>query len=165
MQTKTDRTQALALVRLLLGCYRAGSVADPEIFAEALVANLERHDFDVCKAVLSPVSGLPSKLKFVPTIAEVRAALDEEAAYRARIAKARAPLPAIEHDRSEPDHKRGAVLGKLKEQFPGLFVGNRRARKARADRSRLAEMAAAAGVDINSIPDAPMSWRKVGADT
>lgn len=44
------------------------------------------YPLDFVRRVCSPVTGLPSRLKFLPTIAEIREALDAEDARRKRIA-------------------------------------------------------------------------------
>jgi hypothetical protein len=73
------------LVAVLLGCYRTGEANNPEIYADAAIAVLSDYPFDIARAVVDPRGGLPSRTKWLPTIAELKAACEEEMApiYRA----------------------------------------------------------------------------------
>jgi hypothetical protein len=62
---------AIARGRLLVGCYRREDFADPEIAFRAFVSVLARYPESVVVAVTEPATGIPSKLKWPPSIAEV----------------------------------------------------------------------------------------------
>lgn len=64
--------------RVLLGCYRQDQWPDPEVFVPAMAAVLAHFPADIVEIVTNPFHGLPSRSKWPPTIAEVRAACDEE---------------------------------------------------------------------------------------
>lgn len=59
---------------------------DPDTYLRALTALLGSYPSDVVQAVVDPRSGLPSRLKWLPTIAEVKEACEREMApiYRER---------------------------------------------------------------------------------
>jgi len=90
---------AVARTRLLIGCYRKADFADPEIAARAFVSVLARYPEDVVIKVTEPATGIPSKLKWPPSIAEVVEACNE----------AMAPL-LREFDRKMVDYRHHKML-------------------------------------------------------
>lgn len=62
--------------RRLLGCYRVGDANDPEVYVAAVVSVLCRYPSEVISDVTEPATGLPSKLKWLPSISEVRQECD-----------------------------------------------------------------------------------------
>lgn len=69
---------------MLLGCYRTADVNDPEVLTAAFVAMLAHYPEEIIRAATDPVAGLPSRLKWLPTIAE----LHDECERLNQIAKA-----------------------------------------------------------------------------
>jgi hypothetical protein len=63
---------------MLFGCYPAGSANDPEMFITAAAAMLASYPELVVERVCDPIRGLPAKSKFLPAIAEIRAACELE---------------------------------------------------------------------------------------
>lgn len=63
--------------KILLGCYRTGEANDPDTYVAAITAILARYPQDVMTAVTHPVTGLPSKKNWLPTVKEVVDACDE----------------------------------------------------------------------------------------
>jgi|SRR5579859_1013667 len=63
--------------RLLLGCYRTGDANDPETYVAAIAATLARYSEQIITDVTHPVSGLPSRSKWLPTVKEVFDACEE----------------------------------------------------------------------------------------
>jgi hypothetical protein len=61
---------------MMMGCYRLGEVGDPETYFTAVIAVLLRYPPDVITAVTEPATGIPSKVKWLPTIAEIVEACD-----------------------------------------------------------------------------------------
>lgn len=57
--------------KLLLGCYRTGDANDPDTYVAAVTAVLSHYPQEVITAVTHPVSGLPSKKGWLPTVKEV----------------------------------------------------------------------------------------------
>lgn len=60
--------------KLLLGCYRTGDANDPETYVAAITAVLARYPEEVITQVTHPVTGLPSKKGWLPTVKEVAGA-------------------------------------------------------------------------------------------
>jgi hypothetical protein len=98
----------------LLGCYRTGDANDPETYVTAVVAVLERYPVEIICAVTAPATGLASKSKWLPAVAEIRDACEDlvrttkyarewEAQARAQIAGREAL--AIEHHRPKKTYE------------------------------------------------------------
>jgi len=69
----------------LLGCYRTGDANDPETYISAVVSVLSRYEIEIIKTVTEPATGLPAKLKWLPSIAEIREECDILAARKRRV--------------------------------------------------------------------------------
>jgi hypothetical protein len=63
--------------RQLFGCYRKGDANDPEVYVGAITLLLSTYPEDIINSVTHPVHGLPSRLKWMPSVAEVREACEE----------------------------------------------------------------------------------------
>lgn len=57
--------------KLLVGCYRTGEANDPETYVAAITAVLAHYPDQVITEVTHPISGLPSKKGWLPTVKEV----------------------------------------------------------------------------------------------
>lgn len=86
-RTNCSMTVAAERAQLLLGCYRPGDANDPEIYAAGIVDILRSYPEDVVRRVTAPRTGLPGRLKWLPTIAEVRQACEAEMAPQRREAE------------------------------------------------------------------------------
>lgn len=83
-------TYAIERARLLLGCYRTGDANDPETYVAAIAATLARYSQDIITDVTHPVTGLPSKKGWLPTVKEVFDACEDlDDANRQKIARER----------------------------------------------------------------------------
>src|SRR5260370_1162158 len=71
------RDYAIKRAKILVGCFRKSDAADPEVYAAAVVAVLVRWPVDVITSVTEPATGLPSKLNWLPSIAEITKACEE----------------------------------------------------------------------------------------
>lgn len=60
-----------------MGCYRQSLFPDAEMAARAFVSVLVRYPESIVIAVTEPATGIPSKLKWPPSIAEVVEACDK----------------------------------------------------------------------------------------
>lgn len=89
---------ALERAEILIGCYRRDDAADPEIYGRAVVAVLMRYPESVVLEVTEPATGLPSRLKWLPAIAEIVEACDGGFAPIAR---------QIAREKALADHARG----------------------------------------------------------
>lgn len=82
--------RAALLARTMIGVYRVNDVRDPDVYVTALAATLAEFPAFIAERTASPVHGLPSRLKFLPAIAEVREALQaEDSRQRLMVARAR----------------------------------------------------------------------------
>lgn len=68
------------MARVLLGCYRTGDANDPDVYSGAVIAVLSDYPLEIIKRVVDPRHGLPSTSKWLPTIAELKDALEAEMA-------------------------------------------------------------------------------------
>ena len=111
--------QALESAKSLLGCFRTGDAGDPETYSHAIAAVLSMYSADVVQYVCDPRTGLPCKLKWMPSVSEVRSACDEHADFIFRIDQA-----AIEKERMRdqgrlppPPEKPRPTLAEMIEKY------------------------------------------------
>lgn len=62
----------------MLGCFRKGEAEDPEVYVTSVAMVLTRYPERVARYVTHPAHGLPGRLNWLPTIAEVRSACEAE---------------------------------------------------------------------------------------
>jgi hypothetical protein len=153
-----DLEFAAERARLLIGCYRRDDVADPQVFGRAIVAVLMRYPEEVVVSVTEPATGLPSRLKWLPSIAEIVDACD---------ARMEPILRRCERERLDEERRRALCAPmqpkqtkeELAAKYPGLFPKKDAPAGQRASGFRtLAEIAAEAGVtqeQIAALPNAP----------
>lgn len=108
--------------RILIGCFRSGDAADPEVYVTAVGAVLSRYPEDVVRQVTDPVRGLPGRSKWLPTVSEVREAC--EALMRPRVeAEARrkrfAETQALIEDKAGPTdaERRAAAVAHWEQEI------------------------------------------------
>lgn len=77
-----DRAYCLRMTHVLFSCYRKDEAHDPEIYCAAVAATLADFPRQVVDYVTDPRTGIPSESKFLPNVAEVRAACVREAERR-----------------------------------------------------------------------------------
>lgn len=73
-------TQVAELAKVLLGCYRTGDANEPEIYSGGVIAVLSEYPAEVVRKVVDPRRGLPARCKWLPSIAEIKEALEAEMA-------------------------------------------------------------------------------------
>ncbi|CAM5771929.1 hypothetical protein LMIY3S_03673 [Labrys miyagiensis] len=83
---KPSKTEAIGLAKMLMGMFRSVEYPDPKVFSVGLCQVFSAYPFEHGKAVVDPLRGLPSKLKFTPAISEVKAELDRLDGERQRLA-------------------------------------------------------------------------------
>lgn len=81
------QTEYVRAAKLLLGCYRTGDANDPEVYVSAVVRVLSNYPIEIVQRVVDPVTGLPSKVKWLPTIPEILSACEEIAGVQRRTAE------------------------------------------------------------------------------
>lgn len=63
---------------LLVGCYRAIEISNPEVFITGVAAVFTDYPEDVVRRVTDPRRGIASRQKFVPNLAECKEACEDE---------------------------------------------------------------------------------------
>lgn len=76
-QAEATASYAAERAKLLLGCYRTGDANDPATYVAAIAATLAHYPEDIITRVTHPVTGLPSRNKWLPSVNEVREACDD----------------------------------------------------------------------------------------
>lgn len=106
-------SEAATAVGQLLGLYPGREITDARTYAQGLTAMLAAYPRDFVKRVCNPVTGLPSRLKFLPTLADLREALDAERLRRDRIAaSARWVVAQAERQRKEAEEAAAFEAGR-----------------------------------------------------
>jgi hypothetical protein len=109
------------MATVLVGCYRASEANDPEMFIASASANLACYPEVVVRQVCDPVRGLAATSKWLPAIAEIRAACEQEMVWHDVVVRR-------EHDRAHTrkvlESRKAAVdsseHGRVVEGFTGL---------------------------------------------
>src|SRR5262249_44974430 len=81
---RVTASQALTAATNLAGCFRAVDASDADRFIGAIAVVLQSYAPDVVQYVCDPRTGLPGKMKWMPSVAEVKDACDERCADKAR---------------------------------------------------------------------------------
>lgn len=71
-------THAVECARMLMGQYRARDFVDAEVFASSLATVFQCYRKSLCRLAVDPMVGIPSEVKFPPSVQEVREWLDRE---------------------------------------------------------------------------------------
>lgn len=87
MENTCSPDDAEHMARSLVGMYPAREVNDAKAYASGVTALMSAYPLYAVRHVCNPVTGLPSRLKWLPTLAEIREALDAEKARHGRIAR------------------------------------------------------------------------------
>ena len=94
---------------MLFQCYRKDEVHDSEVYVAAVAATLSEWPKAVIDYVTDPRTGIPSESKWVPNVAEVRAACSKEASRRDVLSK---PSVVFDHSTPPPPVKPGQIDSK-----------------------------------------------------
>jgi hypothetical protein len=150
-------TEAKKGAARLLGCYRSGDANDPETYVTAVVAVLEQYPVEIIRAVTAPATGLASKLKWLPAVAEIRDACEElgrttkyarewEAQARAQITGREAL--AIEHQRPRKTYEQ--IVAEFRDI--GIMIGPKG--KTAVDVQEIRKRMGISQADWDAIPNA-----------
>jgi hypothetical protein len=99
---RATEVEAAEAGKALLGLYPARQVHDAETYSRGVVAVFLASELDFVRRVVDPVSGLPAKMKFLPTMAEINEAIAAERTRRSQI-RATAAWMLREHDRRKAE--------------------------------------------------------------
>lgn len=122
---RCDRSDATDFVAALLRCYPDFRAHDAKGYALALFDLFAAYPRSIGSRIVDPVSGLPSRLKFTPKIADVKEALEAEVKRRALI-RANAVWHMREKERRDEERAKEAE-----------FERNRPSAEQRAEQVRL----------------------------
>jgi len=86
-EPKKPSAETLKAAKVLFGCYRTGDANDPQVYTAAVVAVLSDYSPEVVQFVTDPRTGLPSKVKWLPAVAEVKEACEERRLHLVRVAE------------------------------------------------------------------------------
>jgi hypothetical protein len=70
---------------LVVGCYPERGLADPKVFITAMASVLECYPEDVVRRVTAPRTGITGRSKFLPSVAEVRQACEDEIEWARKV--------------------------------------------------------------------------------
>lgn len=65
-------------MKILIGCYPAGKPSDPEVYISAIASALANYPEEIVSRVTDPRTGVQRKNKFLPSVAEIIEACEEE---------------------------------------------------------------------------------------
>jgi len=77
-QSRLDQAYCLRRAEWMFGCYRRDEANDPEIYCAAIAAVLSDYPRAIVEYVTDPRVGIPSRIKWPPSVAEVMEACDAE---------------------------------------------------------------------------------------
>lgn len=124
--TSTEQTKlhATKCAKILLGCYRSGDANDPEIYVRSVIAVLSAYPVEIMDRVVDPVTGLPSRLQWLPSLAEIRKACEELHGPMRRAAEWDAGAQRQLEERAEIETKREKRLtyAELRAKYPEAWV-------------------------------------------
>jgi hypothetical protein len=113
----------------MFGCFRTGQANDPDLYVAGIAAVLAEYPRKVIDFVTDPRTGLPRKLSFLPSIAEVSGACDEEMApisrERRRAARELEAKQLVENEHM-PRAAHARVAKGLQDLLEGLKNGTLR---------------------------------------
>lgn len=100
----TSEAEAVQAAKTLVGMYPAREVHSQEIYGQAMKTVFMAAEWDFVRRVVDPINGLPSRLRHLPTVAEVTEALTAEKLRRHTI-HLTAQWMLKEHDRRKAEEE------------------------------------------------------------
>ena len=152
--------------RMLVGSYRRNDAEDPGLFIRAAATVLSGYPEDVVRKVTHPAFGIPSKLKFLPSIAEIRDACEEEMkpvyAARRREIEAERNRRMLAPPTVPPESRERAVKRWFDDIRPSMIPAAKATETADQAKARLLELSGMSQADFDAIPDAkqPSTFEK-----
>lgn len=117
----------LKRAEMIFACYRRDEAANPEIYAAAAAAILEGYTQSVIERITDPRTGIASQCRFLPSIAEITEACEQEAVRQSRLAAPRrrvieyVPPPVLPGQITYQQHLELAAAGKTDVRPVGRF--------------------------------------------
>ena len=152
--------------QMLLGCYRTGDAHDPQVYVAAVIAVLSDYPPDIVAAVTDPRTGIPSRIKWLPTIAEIKDACEDIAGPRRRMAEWETRSRAQLAERARLESPDGTTeRERITEGFKQLHARLQPDKADKANQFTPETVKAKLGLtdaQWDAIPDAPpdSTWRK-----
>lgn len=106
----TSATFALKAVKQLVGCYPQARPPEPETYAAALASALAGYPQGVVSECVDPRVGLPRKLKYPPTVADIVEWCDSRMAYYRSLASYQAREIEAEREYTDDDRARARAF-------------------------------------------------------
>lgn len=160
-QNAFDRAQYLEAARMLLGCYRSGDANDPEVYTSAVVRVLSVYPLDVVYQVVDPVGGLPGKLKWLPTIPEIKDACEAIDGFNRRMRERDERIERQLAEREDEEERRTRPsYEELQRRCAagGLYIGGKKQVQFYDRQKGLEELKSKYGVtdeQLSNIPNLP----------
>ena len=102
--SKAEMSLALYHSKLILGCYRTDSVSDPQVYVTAVAAVISRYPSDIGARLSDPKDGIAGRIKWLPSVSEIREAC--EAMQIADVAAAKRQADLTEQFRLREERER-----------------------------------------------------------
>lgn len=149
---------AAKVVQRLCGFYPQSGASDPRIFAAGLITLIAEYPKQIIENLLSPISGIPAKFKFLPSIAETKEVCERYAQPLREVEylEANRKRP-VDHFLAPPREKRESIEDLRAKHGENWGLHPDGARKS-ARWMDLGQIAAKYGVDrkvAQALPDAP----------
>jgi hypothetical protein len=159
-QFAADRTEAL------LGCYRKGDAEDPVAYTKAVVTVLAAYPEDVVRWVTHPNFGLPGKVQWLPTVAEVKAACEAQMAPRYELARQQRAAQDRARMLTPPvvtQEQRDRAIEHWEREVRPKLSPNKVVFSPTLAADKLKQMANLTDAQWDAIPNAPLrNWKTVG---
>jgi hypothetical protein len=111
--------------KLILGCYRAAEVSDPDVYTTAIMTLLARYPADIGARLSDPKDGVAGRFTWLPTVSEIREECDRLQAADVAVLKRRrdfAEQMQLREEMERPPPRplpepRGQILSNYDEAF------------------------------------------------
>lgn len=145
----------------MIGCFRKGDANDPKIWLTAVIGTLVCYPIEVIREVTDPVVGMPSRFKWLPTIAEVREECETIVTRRTRalVQSARVTRQLTERiafENETADRAKRLSYEELKEKY-GDWHNDWNSTAAKAEEARATLIGEIGQEAFDALPDAPAS--------
>jgi hypothetical protein len=161
--SREHMTWATSQAKLFFGSFRKADADNPEAFSAGCLRLFTAYDSEVVRYVVDPVTGLPGRSVWLPSLSEVKSALDirafelskrvERERNEARVIAERQQWQAARKEKptlEELQKKYGPTWGLPERQTSKSAKADRLSRMADANRRTFEAECTAAGADLHS---------------